>query len=170
MWLQPGQQTPRLGAGAGEKLGALLVKAKMPYGPGEALIRPKVEAALDRDWGAPLASKPRTTSLHPLYIPAPPNSADFPARTAWYDAEKESFYLQVSGGFAAHIEQWYGPVSVKGAGQKPPQPSISDAQLARARDTYIAFQMVALFDWDIKRSGPDGDRFLGPLAMDPAGG
>lgn len=216
----PGQDWPRFGKGAGEKLNAFFVKSKLPFGDGEEPIRARMEAALARIRMVPLDEKPNVSRLVSLYMPTPDGMLDGPSRTAYYDVAKEQFFLNVADPWRPNgVDVWYGPISIKGVEPLPEEPpAIAPETLDRASRAYTDLSTRALIDWAslptsmpmgartveaefmrerrpdgyaysavfqvgalapgaspkdpnllddvfIKRSGPDGDRILGPIDM-----
>lgn len=132
--------------GAKNVLETFFKKNDVPAGENLAKFVNKIEGKLDEvGLGARLATAPNTKKLHMVRLPYPTGAADLPSRTAFLDAKKNEFYVQVSGGLmapSAANTHWYGPISLDA-----PKGDVTTQRTAQLKSAFDRVATAGTINW-----------------------
>jgi hypothetical protein len=116
---------PDLQVGAKRVFNDFFIRHKLPYGENTANIKDRMGAILERNGlGTKMAKAPSTRSLHEVFL-HDNRMVDGDRQDAFYDAEKNRFFVRAQGGGRANGPEarWYGPFDMAPAHPlNPPRP------------------------------------------------
>ena len=103
---------PLIEAEAKKAFNQFFIKHKLPYGENEPSMKFKMTQIISQhSLGDLLPKPPSTRNLHE--VPLHDNRmVDGDRQVAFYDAEKNKFFVRADGGFRGNpgnVEKWYGP-------------------------------------------------------------